>query len=296
MVSAGHGEPTGQISAAIAGLVNAGLVASGARRLALTGAGVDACRAAFGEVPGPSRTWTRLRDTRIMGMALGMDRASASTVARLGTAAGLRLAVVAQAFKVPARLATSEATLRSALAGHSLGRPPRGPRSIARTPAAEERRAASRLLTPPREAASDTHLIASLAMERTGARDLTAAALRRALIERLLPPPSPASTAEIPGPSNVIASARAVASRHARGIPGNRRILIADMIRHLRELHPGWRIEDTSLKAMLLDAHREGRIALASADLRSAADLAAIRASEVRHLSGAWHYIRVEDA
>jgi len=36
--------------------------------------------------------------------------------------------------------------------------------------------------------------------------------------------------------------------------------------------------------------------ALATADLRSGSDLAAIRASEVRHLSAAWHYIRAEEA
>ncbi len=283
------GAALNDLPAALVQLAAAGLIRSRRRRHWLAAAGHLEFRKLTGTRPGAAISWAGLRDTRLIAMTLGLEHVSEIAAFRLRPVRALRCAVIARAFRLPDRAAASPRTLLALLARLALAKQASlPPRKSNRLSAHEQRRLAAQLLGKPRAVASDDELMSALAADVTNAEGTGASALRRALLRRLLVPTEPQ-------PDLVALAAADVARAHARGIPGSRRIFVAEAIGILRRDHPDWRVNDERLKAMLVDAHKQGKLHLAAADLRGGANLAMIRASEVRHLGGTWHYIRVED-
>ena len=69
--------------------------------------------------------------------------------------------------------------------------------------------------------------------------------------------------------SAVIDAARPV----AEGWPGNRKAFISLVWKAIRNARPDWGLSEIAFKGMLAEAHRSGRVELATADLKDGRDL-----------------------
>ena len=81
----------------------------------------------------------------------------------------------------------------------------------------------------------------------------------------------------------------------AEGWAGNRRAYVANVWALISERHPEWGVTDIEFKAMLVEAHRLGLVALVNADLKDKRQLETVEASAVTYKNTVWHYVRVED-
>lgn len=195
---------------------------------------------------------------------------------------------------------------------------------------------AGQLLQRPRDLGTDSRLIATLAAETIGAVQTDAAALRIALLRRYVsqrleaagvvqpPPPeprprmvavsAPAGDAldEQVGPAGTTGTARSAGQRpdmagfvvavkraaeaHAEGWPGNRKAFVCHVWEAIQRMHPAWGLTPVEFKAMLIEAHRTGNLALANADLANKARAKELAASAIPYKNTVWHYVRVEEA
>jgi hypothetical protein len=87
--------------------------------------------------------------------------------------------------------------------------------------------------------------------------------------------------------------------RHAapvsEGWSGNRKAFISHVWPSIRESRPEWGLSEIEFKCMLVEAHRAGRLALSSADLKSKSNIKDIQDSAISWMNTVWHYVRVED-
>src|SRR5690606_26766511 len=93
-------------------------------------------------------------------------------------------------------------------------------------------------------------------------------------------PPPPRSFA----PPDMTEFCRAVvdaARPVAEGWPGNLKAFISLVWKAIRNTRPDWGLSEIAFKAMLADAHRSGRIELASADLKDGRDLKSLEDSKI---------------
>lgn len=81
----------------------------------------------------------------------------------------------------------------------------------------------------------------------------------------------------------------------AEGWPGNRRAFICDVWPAIRSGRPEWGLSDIEFKCMLVEAHRAGRLALATADLKNKNNIKQIQDSAISYMNTVWHLVRVED-
>lgn len=81
----------------------------------------------------------------------------------------------------------------------------------------------------------------------------------------------------------------------AEGWPGNRKAFISLVWPSIRDGRPEWGLSDIEFKCMLVEAHRAGRLALASADLKNKSNIKDIQDSAISYMNTVWHYVRVED-
>ena len=63
----------------------------------------------------------------------------------------------------------------------------------------------------------------------------------------------------------------------------------------IRNQHPEWGVTEIEFKAMLVEAHRLGLIALVYADLKDKRQLETVEASAITYKNTVWHYVRAED-
>lgn len=199
-------------------------------------------------------------------------------------------------------------------------------------PARAARMLASRLLAVPRAFASDGRLIAAVAAEQVHAGKSDVASLRAAIMSSFLwgppsiatseaqpkaapvqspatlptgtvaPTPNPLRTAAAgaglrPLPPDISRFATAVldaAGPTADGWPGNRKALICDAWKAFAARRSDWRLSEADFKALLVEAHRTGRLALATADLKDPKRLAELQASQITYKNTVWHFVRVE--
>lgn len=81
----------------------------------------------------------------------------------------------------------------------------------------------------------------------------------------------------------------------AEGWPGNRKTFISHVWPSIRDGRPEWGLSDIEFKCMLVEAHRAGRLSLASADLKNKNNIKDIQDSAISYMNTVWHFVRVED-
>ncbi len=91
--------------------------------------------------------------------------------------------------------------------------------------------------------------------------------------------------------SAVLAAAHGI----AEGWPGNRKAFVSKVWHAVRTQHPEWNISEIEFKAMLIEAHRVGRIVLANADLKDQRSLTDVHASAIAYKNAIFHFVRVDD-
>ena len=196
-------------------------------------------------------------------------------------------------------------------------------------PAKAARLLAGQLLRQPREFSSDGKLIMALAAETLGARDTSAEAIELALLRTLTqrePPAASVTTpvqqprrnrlAQTPKPANdrtPLAAAEPMAARTAEppdltefvtsvldaarpvaeGWPGNKKAFISLVWKAIRHARPDWGLSEIAFKGMLAEAHRSGRLELATADLKVGRDLKSLEESRILYKNTVWHFVRV---
>src|SRR5262245_7377627 len=177
------------IEAELAELIRAGLAIEFRSRFSASeaGAALLAGELALKTLP---RTWSELRDGRLVAKALGIERETAARIKALSRPDELRAAILAQAYCLKPRVASSSSKLRAALALAALerafGNKIKSELSASAAFNAKASRVlAGQLLRKPRDAGTDKRLIALLAAEAVNCAKPDAAALRLALLRRL---------------------------------------------------------------------------------------------------------------
>jgi hypothetical protein len=299
---------------------------------------------AKGSVP---KTWTIMRNQRIMALALGRSDLSAQRQALLAKPDGLRATIVETAFALKLKGAPTPTRLRMALAATALARafggkaPPKSDARQGLSPRAG-RELAGQLFSTPRDPKTDKRLVADLAADVFGLATADQSALQQRLLHRYLagltrlaPPaqnpdaqraakprrkstrgermprasasaqatadqmqPEAAKSAalpiERPDIEKFVVGVTQAAKTVAEGWAGNRKAFISRVADAVRIAHPRWGLADVEFKAMLAEAHRLGRIVLATVDLRTSENLTDVQASQLTFKNTHFHLIRVE--
>ena len=194
---------------------------------------------------------------------------------------------------------------------------------------------AGRLANPPREFPTDGRLVAALAMEyagttKSGFEDLQTALLRKYVTrgavrapetlarasrraEKVAARPAAKAKGAVPvltlvetNPRSMATPARpdfagfvaatlAAAQGVAEGWPGNRKAFVSKVWGAVQAQHPEWLVSEIEFKAMLIEAHRVGRIVLANADLKDQRSMADVQASAIAYKNAIFHFVRVDD-
>lgn len=193
---------------------------------------------------------------------------------------------------------------------------------------------AAQLSRRPREFASDSRLIAALAAEQVDAAQPTLDVLRAAIMKRFVsemldgapadsperglqpqPPRVARTTPRLRAPTaanDVEPAAGPPATLRpdldefaaeigrraipvAEGWPGNRKAFISHVWPSIRDGRPEWGLSEIEFKCMLVEAHRAGRLALASADLKNKSNIKDFQDSAISYMNTVWHFVRVED-
>jgi hypothetical protein len=104
--------------------------------------------------------------------------------------------------------------------------------------------------------------------------------------------PPAASRPDLPG---FVQAVQVAAAAHAEGWPGNRKTLVSRVFDAIVQAHPSWGLSLVELKAMLVECHRLGHLALVTADLKDKGQLDELRASAIAYKNTVWHLVRVEE-
>ncbi|MDX2309025.1 MAG: hypothetical protein NW216_12350 [Hyphomicrobium sp.] len=297
------------------------------QRLILTDTAPSALTKHFGaavaaKISAQKLAWTDLRAGPLTLLALGLADATAAQMRACESAEGLAGLIVQQHLGLTPGRVASMATLRAQLAILSLERA-FGHRLTAdlgrgsHLSAKAGRALAAELLAQPRQFSSDAKLIVATAAQHLGATGETAEALRSAAIKAWTAGAQPQAKAAaalsvaaandappLAGPAPVISlpdmaefsrSVLQAARPVAEGWPGNRKAFISRVWHAIRALRPEWSFSETAFKAMLIEAHRLGRLVLANADLKNKGNIADVEASAVTYKNSVWHYVRIED-
>lgn len=316
----------------LAALADAGLAEVKTVGVIATDAGIK--RAAIvlgGKAPFP-KSWTEARDTRLVAKALGLENEPTAKLKRLAKPDGLRAAIVVKAFKLKIRGTPSPVRLRTALAKIALARAfgdGTAASADGRTglSAKAGRALAGQLSSDPKDFRTDARLIAALAAEHVGAARpeilavqtailrsyvtkgeaplaLPSKAKRRAKpiavhapIARLTSPPPPPDIAPPnarPSFELFVADVLRLAEPVAEGFIGNRKAFISRLWRTIEAQRPHWGLSEIEFKAMLAEAHRQGQIVLANADLKDDRNLGDVQASALSYRNAVFHYVRVD--
>lgn len=113
-------------------------------------------------------------------------------------------------------------------------------------------------------------------------------------LDETQPPPAPRVVSPPDMPEfcqAVVDAARPV----AEGWPGNRKAFISLVWKAIRNARPDWGLSEIAFKGMLAEAHRSGRLELATADLKDGRDLKSLEDSKILYKNTVWHFVRVQD-
>ncbi len=247
----------------------------------------------------------------VVSQAFGLPRRLKSTPARLR--GELALVALERAFGNKIKSGLGAGTGLSPKAGRAL---------------------AAQLSRRPREFGSDSRLIAALAAEQVNAAQPTLDVLRAAIMKRFIselldggaaprnelrapqaprrrvasasdvkPPDAANDATPADGPPPLVrpdldefaSEVRRCAMPVAEGWPGNRKAFISQVWPSIRDGRPEWRLSDIEFKCMLVEAHRAGRLSLASADLKNKNNIKDVQDSAISYMNTVWHFVRVED-
>jgi hypothetical protein len=173
-----------ELDALLLALLEEGCVRQARMRIAATRKGADAVRRFLGTRLPQGADWGEVRDVLLVARALGLEAGPRSGVPKLGSALGLRKAILEKAFGVSAKGADSIVAVRDALARKVA--PKAQGKALSKGRTAETRRAIAQLLRRPRDFETDEALVAELAAEQVGAIQTSAPSLRIAILRRLL--------------------------------------------------------------------------------------------------------------
>jgi hypothetical protein len=261
--------------------------------------------------------WDKLCEARLLALALGLKKVSASRLRLLTRAEGLRAAILERAYRLKLRGGPTPAQVRAALAVVALERAfGQQVKALGAKPlsAAAGRLLAAQLSRTPRNFGTDARLIAALAAEQVGAAKGDFETLRRAVLHRFiareveraikgtrpprlkpLPPPESVQRFVRPDLAGFCAEVRRLALASAQGWPGNRKAYISHVWRLVREKRPDWGLSELEFKSMLAEAHRAGHVLLSNADLKDAENLQDTRESTLSYQNAVFHVIRIDD-
>ncbi len=177
------------IEAELAQLVRAGLAIEQRARFAASPDGLFRLHSALSLKALP-RTWTELRDVRLVAKALGLEGDAPARLKGLGRPDELRAEILIEAYGLKLKGSASTSRLRAALAlvalERAFGNRIKGELTAsAGLNAKASRVLAGQLLRKPRDAGTDKRLVALLAAEVVGAAKLDAEHLRSGLLKRL---------------------------------------------------------------------------------------------------------------
>lgn len=197
----------------LAQLVRAGLAVESRSRFSGSAEGVEKLLAELGLKSLP-RTWTEMRDNRLVARALGLENEPPARLKGLAKPDILRTEVLIHAFGLDLKGSASSTKLRSALAVVALerafGNRIKGELSSSTGLNAKASRVlAGQLLAKPRDAGTDKRLIALLAAEAVGSVKSDSESIRTGLLEQLAsgkpraasPGKAPASRADAAAPA-----------------------------------------------------------------------------------------------
>ncbi len=151
--------------------------------------------------------------------------------------------------------------------------------------------------TPRRATKSVTRLMSAVARPAEAAHarlaPVTAAAPAAAPPPLKLVHTAPAPTR--PDFTSFVAAVLAAADSVAEGWSGNRKAFVSKVWGAIQKAHPHWVVSDVEFKAMLVEAHRAGRLVLVNADLKDERALADLQASAIAYKNAIFHFVRVDD-
>ena len=178
------------IDTELVALVRAGLVAESRARFRATDAGQDQLGKALG-LKAPGKSWTELRDIRLVAKALGLEGEGAARIKGLKRPDQLRGEILARAYGFRLRGVATPAKIRASLALAALeltfGDSIKSGLTVRDGFNAKTGRVlAGQLLAKPRDMGTDSRLVATLAAEQVGAAKLDADALRAGLLRRFV--------------------------------------------------------------------------------------------------------------
>lgn len=322
------------IDTEVANLVKAGYAVELRSRFTASQAGLAQLLAALA-IRALPRSWSEIRDIRLVAKALGIEAQPVSRIKALTEADGLRVEILVERYGLALRGRATASKVRAALAlvalGRAFGHKIKGELATGSDFNAKTARVlAGQLLHKPRDVGTDKRLVALLAAEAVGSPKADAESLRWALLRRLTgmppaggaevqPPAIPSRRAEparpAARPSGAVApqptarpaaasrpdiagfvrTVQQAARRNAEGWPGNRKALVSRVFASIAEEHAGWGLTVVEFKAMLAECHRLGHLALVTADLKDKGQLEALKASAIAYKNTVWHLVRVED-
>lgn len=97
-----------------------------------------------------------------------------------------------------------------------------------------------------------------------------------------------------PAFESFVTAVQAAALARASGWSGNRKAYISHVWQQLQISQPAWAITDIEFKAMLAEAHRMGRIALSTADLKDPNAIKDVQGSALAYRNAVFHFVRVD--
>lgn len=109
------------------------------------------------------------------------------------------------------------------------------------------------------------------------------------------PQPPPKVVIERPDLEQFTREVKAAAGGVAEGWQGARKAFISRVWLAIRQRRPEWPVSEIEFKGMLVEAHRAGRLLLASADLKTKDSLKDVEQSAILYKNTVWHFVRVED-
>ncbi|HEX8824476.1 MAG TPA: hypothetical protein VF794_31430 [Archangium sp.] len=256
-------------------------------------------------------SWKKLKSTWLLARVLELAPSS-GTLARLGTADGMRAVLVQQQLGTGSPGSRSLTQVRDALCWKQLGIDTDKPFTLAAVQAV----LLARAMQSSREA-EPTQAMRQLAARSVGARRSDAESLRLAALRSWLVPasepltPAPSTAPSTSAPRNVLAGpidptffdttpgpedlrtfaerVKEAAQASTSGRFGEDKIFISHVWRTLREQARG--LDERTFKDKLVEANRARLLTLSRADLVEAMDPADVSASETRYLGATFHFI-----
>ncbi len=186
-----------------------GMIVEQRNRIAMTPSGQSVAFESLGVKAGAKSAkqfWPEIRDLRLVAVALGLENEPASRIKLLSRPDALRAAALQKHYGLNARVRSSPARLRSALAAVALqrafGNSIKGAMDAGEGLSAKAGRLlAGQLAQKPRDFGTDARLIAILAAECVGSPQVDADALRMAILRKLVSDVSAPGPRAAPAPS-----------------------------------------------------------------------------------------------